>query len=406
MFPKDRPACLRAHLCLPVPARSLRMLLILLPWWACAVAGRAQDVPVFTSGEAGYASYRIPAIVQHKGVLVAFAEGRVHNAADFGDNDIVYKTSSDGGKTWGALRVAVDNDTLQASNSAPVVDLLDPRYPDGRIFLFYNTGNAHEHDVRNGHGLREVWYITSTDGAATWSAPVNITTQVHRPKQPEMNPVYDFPEDWRTYANTAGHGFQFITGPHKGRIFIAANHNAGDPQPGNEDWNAHAFFSDDHGGSFQLSENIPYAGSNESTAAQIGDDAVYMSSRNQRLSPRQRIISVSPDGGRSWASSAPDPQLPDPVNEASVTSWLRHGSFILAHCNAADEHQRNKLTLRLSSDGGRTWFFNALIAEAPPGYQGAYAAYSDIVPMDERTIGVLYEQDDYARIVFAAVEVE
>ncbi|MBL0200455.1 MAG: hypothetical protein IPP81_09960 [Chitinophagaceae bacterium] len=40
---------------------------------------------------------------------------------------------------------------------APVVDLTDPAYTTGRIFLFYNTGNKHESDVRNGNGLREVW---------------------------------------------------------------------------------------------------------------------------------------------------------------------------------------------------------------------------------------------------------
>lgn len=387
-------------------ARYFQLALLVACYQTSSFTLHAQDIPVFRSGDDGYASYRIPAIVQHQGVLIAFAEGRVHHAGDFGDNDIVYKASTDGGKTWGPLRVAVDNDTLQASNSAPVVDLLDPQYPEGRIFLFYNTGNAHEHDVRAGHGLREVWYITSTDGAATWSAPVNITTQVHRPKQPGINAAYNFNEDWRTYANTPGHGFQFINGPHTGRIYIAANHNAGDPQPENTDWNAHAYYTDDHGASFQLSGKVPYPGSNESTAAQIGTDGVYMSSRNQRLTPKQRVVSVSPDGGQTWVASAPDPQLPDPVNQASVLSWMQDGQFILAHCNAADEHRRNKLTLRLSKDGGNTWYFNKVIAQAPTGYTGAWSAYSDLVQLDPTHIGVLFEKDDYREIVFVAVGIE
>ncbi|WP_232047039.1 sialidase family protein [Sphingobacterium daejeonense] len=63
------------------------------------------------------------------------------------------------------MKVAADYDKLQAGNAAPVADLLDPAYPEGRIFLFYNTGNNHEGEVRKGKGLREVWYITSTDGA-------------------------------------------------------------------------------------------------------------------------------------------------------------------------------------------------------------------------------------------------
>ena len=269
----------------------MKKLLLTLSAVAYAFFTYARDVPVFKSGEDGYASYRIPAIVQSRqGELIAFSEGRVDHAGDFGNVDIVYKISKDGGKTWGPLKVAADYDRLQAGNAAPVVDLLDPQYPKGRIFLFYNTGNDHEGEVRKGKGLRELWYITSTDGAMTWSEPVNITTQAHRPRQPQISPDYSFKEDWRTYANTPGHAFQFVSGPNKGRIYIAANHNAGDPQPGNKDWNAHAYYSDDHGKTFKLSENVPFPGTNESMAAQTGKNSVYMSSRNQQLTPRQRVI--------------------------------------------------------------------------------------------------------------------
>ncbi len=366
----------------------------------------AQEVSVFRSGEDGYASYRIPAIVKNKsGELIAFTEGRVDHSGDFGNVDIVYKTSKDG-KSWGRLHVAVDYRDLQAGNAAPVVDRLDRRFPDGRIFLFYNTGNNHEQAVRQGNGLREAWYITSEDGGLTWSKPVNITTQVHRPRQPQINSAYHFVEDWRTYANTPGHGFQFVSGPNKGRIYIAANHNQGDPKQDNTDWNAHGYYSDDHGATFSLSENVPYPGTNESQAAQISENVVYMTSRNQRTTPRQRVISISQDGGHSWVSSAPDPNLPDPVNQASVLSWKGGREFILAHLNAADENHRNNLTLRLSRDGGKTWFYNKLIARAPDGYQGAYSAYSDMVLMRKKVIGILYEKHNYSEIVFRELKLE
>lgn len=373
----------------------------------CVAFTHAQETTVFKSGEDGYASYRIPALIKNKGgELIAFCEGRVDHAGDYGNVDIVYKISKDGGKTWGPLKVAADYDKLQAGNAAPVVDLLDPRYPKGRIFLFYNTGNDHEGEVRKGKGLRELWYITSVDGALTWSEPVNITTQAHRPRQPQINPDYNFKEDWRTYANTPGHAFQFISGPNKGRIYIAANHNAGNPQPANKDWNAHAYYSDDHGKTFRLSENVPYPGTNESMAAQTGENSVYMSSRNQQLTPRQRVISVSNDGGQTWVSSAPDPQLPDPVNQASVLSWKKGKGFILAHLNAAHEKERNHLTLRLSKDGGKTWYFNQLIAKAPEGYKGAWSAYSDLVLLKKNSMGILYEKDNYKEIVFLTQKIK
>ena len=379
----------------------MRTVLLLLFAVLTSTVSLAQETTVFKSGTDGYSSYRIPAIVKNKsGEIIAFAEGRVNNAGDFGNVDIVYKISKDNGKTWGKLKIAVDNGKLQAGNSAPVVDLLDPRYPEGRIFLFYNTGDGHEGEVRKGKGLREIWYVTSTDCAASWSAPVNITLQAHRPKQPLINPWYNFIEDWRTYANTPGHGFQFFTGPNKGRIYIAANHNAGDPQPGNTDWNAHGYYSDDHGKTFKLSESVPFQGTNESSAAQIGENSVYMSSRNQRLTPKQRIISISNDGGKTWASSAPDPNLPDPINEGSVLSWKKGNTFVLAHINAADTNARNNLTLRISNNGGKTWYSSRSIAKAPEGYKGDYSAYADIVLLNKKEIGVLFEKDNYREIVF------
>jgi len=375
---------------------------------ACLLSAvSAQETVVFRSGEDGYASYRIPALIKNKnGDLIAFSEGRVDHAGDYGNVDIVYKISKDQGKTWGKLNVAADYDKLQAGNVAPVVDLMDPAYPAGRIFLFYNTGNNHEGEVRKGKGLREVWYITSTDDAKTWSEQVNITTQTHRPNQPEVNSAYTFTEDWRTYANTPGHGFQFVSGPKKGRIYIAANHSAGDPNSQGKDWNAHAFYSDDHGKTFQLSQNVPYPGTNESTAAQVGENEVYMSSRNQQLNPKQRVISISNDGGETWQSSAPDSNLPDPINQGAVLSWKKGKNFILAHINAADEKNRDNLTLKLSKDKGKTWYFTKLIAKSPEGYKGAYSAYSDIVLMKPKLVGILYEKDNYKDIVFLTEKIK
>ena len=367
-----------------------------------------QEVTVFKSGQDGYASYRIPAIVKDKaGNLIAFSEGRVDHAGDYGNVDIVYKISKDGGKSWGKLEIAVDYDKLQAGNPAPVVDLLDPAYPKGRVFLFYNTGNGHEGDVRKGKGLREVWYVVSNDGGTSWSAPVNITTQAHRPKQPQINPAYNFSEDWRTYANTPGHGFQFFAGPNKGRIYISANHNAGDPLPQNKDWNAHAYYSDDHGKTFKLADKVPFPGTNESMSTQVGPNTVYMTSRNQTYTPRARVISISNDGGQTWASSAPDTNLPDPINQGAVLSWKKGNKFILAHINAADASKRDNLTLRLSKDQGKTWYFTKVVAKSPETYKGgAYSAYSDIVLIKNKQIGVLYEKDGYNEIVFTPVAIK
>lgn len=361
--------------------------------------------PVFVSGEDGYQSYRIPALIAlPNGDLLAFAEGRVNNAADFGDIDIVMKQSSDGGKTWGEISAVADSDGLQIGNPAPVVDLTDPNFPNGRIFLFYNTGDNHEYEVRTGKGLREVWYKTSADNGLSWDKSVNITEMVHRPNRPGKNPKYNFKEDWRAYANLPGHAIQIQNGKYKGRIYVAANHSAGDPQKDFKDYTAHGYYSDDHGKTFQLSENVNYPGSNESAAVELENGGLMMNSRNQSGDVKARIVSISKDGGQSWDSTYVDTQLPDPVNQASLLLLgFENGEAVLAFSNAANESKRDDLTVKISFDSGKTWTKSILIDKSEEGYNGDFTAYSDLVKISENEIGILYEKDNYSEIVFKII---
>lgn len=365
---------------------------------------QSKDVPVFISGKESHKSYRIPAIISlPNGELLAFAEGRVHGAGDFGDINIVMKRSNDKGKTWSALQYVAEFDTLQCGNPAPVVDVTDPAFPNGRLFLFYNTGNNHEGEVRKGKGYKQVWYKTSTDGGRTWTEPTDITLQVHRPNYPQANTAYNFKEDWRTYANTPGHAMQFQSGTYKGRIYVAANHSAGGPQKQAEDYDAHGFYTDDHGKTFQLGASLNIPGSNESMATEISEGRLLFNSRNQKGDIRARIIGISSNGGQTWDTTYFDRNLPDPVCQASIlTIGKKNKRNILAFCNAADEKKRDNLTLRISFDDGISWKKSFAIYKNPT--QKDAAAYSDIVKVSKKRIGVLYEKDNYSQIVYTTVK--
>ncbi|MBS1563723.1 MAG: exo-alpha-sialidase, partial [Bacteroidetes bacterium] len=317
----------------------------------------SQPVPVFTSGAEGYKSFRIPAIISLPGgELLAFAEGRLHGGNDYGDLDIVMKRSTDGGATWSALQVVAENDTLQAGNPAPVLDLLDPAYPKGRLFLFYNTGDAHERDIKEGKGTRQCWYKTSTDGGRSWTAPVNISTQVHRILRPQLNPEWNFSEDWRWYANTPGHAFQTTEGKYKGRLYIAANHTAPAATAKGWDYVAHAYYTDDHGKTFQLSQSLPIQGTNEASAAALSGDRVMINVRNQGGGLRTRVVGYSSDGGVHWDTAYFDHQLPDPACEGALLAiGKKKGKTVLAFSNEAAVSRRDSLTLRISYDEGRSW---------------------------------------------------
>lgn len=379
---------------------SLLAFVILMP---LLMKAQIKEVPVFVSGQEGHKSYRIPAIIGlPNGDLLAFCEGRVHGAGDFGDIDIVMKRSTDKGKTWGTLQIVAEFDTLQCGNAAPVVDLTDPLYPQGRIFLFYNTGNDHEGEVRKGHGYKQSWYKTSTDGGNTWSEPVDITLQTHRPLKPQINPAFNFSDDWRTLANTPGHAMQFLSGKYRGRIYVAANHSAGGPQNQGTDYDAHGFYTDDHGKTFKLGASLNLPGSNESMATELSNGKLMFNSRNQKGDIRSRIVGISSNGGQTWDTVYFDHNLPDPVCQASIlTIGKKKGKNILAFCNAADAKKRDNLTLRISKDDGHTWTSSYVIYSNPK--QGDAAAYSDIVKTGKKSIGVLYEKDGYSKIVFTNV---
>ena len=81
----------------------------------------------------------------------------------------------------------------------------------------------------------------------------------------------------------------------------------------------------------------------------------------------------------------------------------KNGKPILAFCNAADTAQRNNLMLRISYNDGRSWTRNILIDKTAEK-KTDFTAYSDIVLLNKKQIGVLYERDDYKEIVWRIID--
>ncbi|MEU9346495.1 sialidase family protein [Streptomyces sp. NPDC048278] len=346
----------------------------------------------FRAGKEGYASFRIPAVVVSRaGTVLAFCEGRVNSAADYGHIDIVVKRSSDGGRTWGPLRVAASNGTDLAGNPAPVV--LDT----GRILLVHvrSAASATEDAILRGQVSdadgRRVWVQHSDDDGVTWSAPAEITKSVKM-------------TGWRWYATTPGHAIQLRSG----RVVVAANHTL--PPTGTDTGtegkynSGHCLLSDDHGATWYLGyldENTDgYINVNETTAAELPDGRVYFNTRNDSPSPGNRADAHSADGGRTLVKPfRPQAGLTAPVCQASVLQ-LRDPDVLL-YSGPGDPATRALMTIRASADGGITW---------RPAYpvDGLPAAYSDLARIDAATVGLLYETGDfsaYTTITFRRVPV-
>lgn len=352
-----------------------------------------QSQVLFSSGEHGYACFRIPALIALSPTrILAFAEGRKDNCADFGDVDIVMRSSEDGGQSWGSTMVVADYGNLQAGNPTPIMDFLDPEYPQGRLFLFYNTGTASEQETREGKGRRRAFYITSTDLGKTWTEPVDFSQQVHF-DQFSTNPEVDA----RSLAFAPGHGIQLEDGPATGRLFIPANHSIGPPQEEFAEYRSYAMFSDNHGETWTVTPDVAVPASNEAMAASLGGDTLIMTIRMQDRNYQNKLIARSTNAGESWESTWIADDLTTPMCQSSVISVSDSQYEGLYHLGPAATDSRSRLTLWHSGDGGRSW---ATISEIWAGS----AAYSDLAYLGGGITGIIYERNDYSEIVFQQLQ--
>jgi sialidase-1 len=242
---------------------------------------------VFTAGQDGYHTYRIPSmVVTTNGTVLAFCEGRKNGRGDSGDIDTLLKRSTDGGKNWNAQQLIWSDDENTCGNPTPVVDRTT-----GVIWLLmcWNNGSAKEKQisakaVREG---RRVFICHSADDGVTWTKPEEITSSVKQP-------------GWGWYATGPVNGIQLSRGEHRGRLMIPANHSETGVKedPTNTVSRSHVIYSDDHGKTWHIG-GIEDKKTNESTIAELGDGSVMQNMRSYHNRNR-RVIATSKDGGESW----------------------------------------------------------------------------------------------------------
>ncbi|MFE2261472.1 exo-alpha-sialidase [Streptomyces griseosporeus] len=337
-----------------------------------------QQVLFTASRDPGYACFRIPAVVRtNAGTLLAFAEGRVLNCGDAADIDIVLKRSTDGGRTWGPLRVVDEGAGDTHGNPAPVVDRAT-----GRVLLAatYNTGRTDSAPC-GAPCDRSPWLRHSDDDGLTWSAARELSDEIR-------------PRGWNSwYATGPGHGIQLTRGPHAGRLVFGVN---AESREGGRVRARHAALavSDDGGDHWRVGavDSWPVAADgtfrqqpSELTPAERADGSVLVSGREQGGTDLgHRTQAVSRDGGDGFA--APFEALPGLYTPQVQGALLRLGGRLLLSA-PADPDRRRTLTVRSSYDGGRTWDS----VDRGTRITSDWSGYSDLVAVDADTVGLLYE---------------
>lgn len=371
--------------CFLKPLRAARRGLFLVSLLTASVVGATPEkTDVFVSGEDGYHTYRIPAIVRtSKGTLLAFCEGRRNSGSDTGDIDLLLKRSFDGGRTWSAATTVWDDGPNTCGNPCPVVDA-----ETGTIWLLstHNLGVDQEHAIASGGatGGRTVWLFQSRDDGATWSAPREITADVKDP-------------GWRWYATGPGVGVQIQAGPHAGRLVIPCDHTVrGTEKRGTKSSTkgSHVIYSDDHGRTWQLGAAVqPFY--NECQVVELFDERGTLLLDMRSYAGRAcRAQATSNDGGATWSAASDVPALIEPVCQASI---LRGPGRTILFSNPAHASKRRNLTVRVSSDNAATWP-HALVLHPGP------TAYSCLVTLSDTEAGCFYENGakrPYERLTFA-----
>lgn len=322
-------------------------------------------VLLWSPGDKGAASYRIPAIVRlNDGTLVASADRRKNNSADLpGDIDVEVKISKDNGKTWSEPITVARGGSEHGYGDAAMAT-------DGKIIHMVLVG---------GYGLWSIdpmytmsmYYTKSTDGGKTWANLVDISNSIKGDRYP--------------YSGFFGSGNGIVTT--KGKIcFVAAMRATA--SPGGRMDNV-LVYSDDKGETWHTSDVARYNG-DESKIVELANGDLLISSRNRDRGLNARTYVISKDNGKTWSEPKRWSQVAGNSCNGGIARYTlaRNGEVKnrLLHTLPADASRRN-LTLFLSEDEGQTWPISRVICKGE-------AAYSEIVILLNGEIGIISEEKD------------
>jgi sialidase-1 len=344
---------------------------------------------LFVGGTEGSAFYRIPALATtNKGTLIAVCDARIERWNDAPNNiDLAMKRSFDMGKTWTPIKIIADYPGEEAAGDPSL--LIDRQ--TGTIWLFFDYIVPKEgfkpemlKDFKVAEDYdkwRTIWLyaMKSDNDGETWSKPIDLTYL----KNPE----------WDYLVAAPGNGIQLKSGRLIMPTYSSQSHLTVSA--------CQTVYSDDHGKTWQIGNSVgEYNG--EPQIVELEDGTLMMNMR-QVKQKGHRMYTLSKDEGLNWSEPIDETALPEP-GFGCMASFIRLTSKKdddsknrILFSNPGTAKGREKLTVRVSYDEGKTWQISKVLYEGPSGY-------SSMTVLRDGSIGMLYETGKKSlleKIVFA-----
>ncbi|XP_071943238.1 sialidase-2-like [Antedon mediterranea] len=339
----------------------------------------SETTVIFSRGQHGYNTSRIPALVYHNDYFLAFCEARKDTHRDIGNMDIILRRGKRKGwkVEWSDAKTVVSMPGMRTMNPVPIVDKeLDMLL---MVFIAIPSHISQWKLMRDGLYQQAVLVTRSFDNGETWTAPQDITDST-------LAAIRPLPA---LYAPGPGHGIKLKSG----RLMVPGNYFVKDhigmhlvdlDNFSNTTNYANVIYSDDFGDNWQTGGKIPFSQepksgypihTNEATVVELDNGTVMLNTRTlNALLPR--IQSYSVDGGLTFSYPKIKQELIEPgfkiVDDFyTIPSKAAgcQGSVIafpspdpnhprkrwLLFSNPASRKFRDYMTVKLSLDGGETW---------------------------------------------------
>ncbi|MEV0238216.1 sialidase family protein [Nonomuraea sp. NPDC050786] len=341
-----------------------------------------------------YHSFRAPAVIRTKGnTVIAFAEGRVGDNDDYGNIDLIYKTSRDSGKpgTWSGIKAVATGWPDAVGNPTAVFD-------GQTVYLFFNRMAASWKSVGDFDSWddREVWVASSATDANGLPMGGWTLTEKTDTLKPHKDPSDPLNRRWFNDSIGPGAGIKMTDGT----LVIPAKWRNIYKRPGDTDWH------------YQELTNTDVTKTDEATILQRFRGDLYRNDRARFANAgdppllKRLVATGTLDGGFSGYADHLEPGgrvLPDPDCQASTLRFAGSPNRILflGPHPGGDSRSRTPMRVWMSYDDGVGWPYTRLLGDFPaprpkgrdgrPNVNGVEGGYSSMLQTADNQVGAAIE---------------